>query len=329
MKTLFRWGAALAFTMALLGPGTAAAQGTSATSPDCLLVGAAANCTYNMQYQGGPVMTGNTTVYTIWYGDWSGTPNAQSAVAGLLGNLTGSPYMNLASLYGASTTISYGGAVNITSANSAAQGWLGTNVSDSGLASILNDQLANGTLPRSTAAIYAIFTAPGVTEQESNLACSFHANAGNLVYGWINGIQQGCGNGVRPADDLTANTTHLLFNALTDPQLGNATATSGPPLGWLDTNLQAEVADPCAFHQDAVTLGSGTYTVQQIFVNVPSLSHGGACVTSWSQATGPVGAVPELSTPKMSVLGLVTFGLIHARRRRSRDAAPRARFSRR
>src|SRR5688572_26273044 len=42
-------------------------------------------------YHNGPVMAGTSTVYLIWYGNWSGS-TAPAIIGDLVGSLGGSPY---------------------------------------------------------------------------------------------------------------------------------------------------------------------------------------------------------------------------------------------
>jgi len=49
-------------------------------------------------YHGGPVMLGTTTVYYIWYGDWSGN-SATTILTDFAQNIGGSPYYNINTTY--------------------------------------------------------------------------------------------------------------------------------------------------------------------------------------------------------------------------------------
>ena len=51
-----------------------------------------------INYHGGPVMLGQTNVYYIWYGNWSGN-TAQAILTDLANNIGGSPYFNINTTY--------------------------------------------------------------------------------------------------------------------------------------------------------------------------------------------------------------------------------------
>src|SRR5262249_7973558 len=51
-----------------------------------------------ISYNGGPVMTGTTLVYYIWYGNWGGN-SANTILEHFAGNIGGSPYYNINTTY--------------------------------------------------------------------------------------------------------------------------------------------------------------------------------------------------------------------------------------
>jgi hypothetical protein len=69
---------------------------------------------YGIDYHGGPILTGTTTVYLIWYGNWTGN-TATTILPDFINRLSGSPLFNINTTYynashtPASTTLSYGG----------------------------------------------------------------------------------------------------------------------------------------------------------------------------------------------------------------------------
>ena len=51
-----------------------------------------------ISYHGGPVMTGTTLVYYIWYGNWGGN-SANTILKNFAQNIGGSPYFNINTTY--------------------------------------------------------------------------------------------------------------------------------------------------------------------------------------------------------------------------------------
>src|SRR5262245_17352774 len=52
----------------------------------------------SISYHGGPIMTGTTHAYIIWYGNWSGN-TATTIVPAFLSNIGGSSYFNINTTY--------------------------------------------------------------------------------------------------------------------------------------------------------------------------------------------------------------------------------------
>src|SRR5579863_4537169 len=60
-----------------------------------------------LNYNGGPVMLGQTHIYYIYYGDWSVDPKAPGILDTFANNLAGSGYYNILTQYYSGNTPSY------------------------------------------------------------------------------------------------------------------------------------------------------------------------------------------------------------------------------
>lgn len=278
--------------------------------------------TVNMTENGGPVMTGHVDTFAIFYGDFTGANTgqpvtAQQVTGQWLNDMNGTDYLNIASTYtGApngtvSTNVTFSGAVNVSSS------FLGTSLTDANILTLAQDA-RNGTLPGGnlpvlgvTNAIYFVFTAPGIAEQQDATACGWHnGNMGtNTIYSWV-GPALGCdflgGNvsGNPVANEFTETGSHELFESLTDPFPNSAYNDNTPGHG--------EVGDVCTDSNFNGNLNGNHYDLQAIWTLNPAGSPtGGACSEGVTRAV----AVPEPPSPAIFAAALVGLGLIRRRRR--------------
>ena len=310
MKNSMRAALALgAITVGFTAP--VAAQATFFANPSCYsnTTGYPIPCNVKMEEFGGPIMSNPVSVYNIWYG--ASANSTVNTLSGFFGNLTGSAYINISSLYGSTTTINFGG-------NTFRSAYLGNSLTDAQLGQIVNDAIADALVPSSNDAIYNIFTARGISEQEDAFACAFHSDVSGLKFAWMGSkyfdTGNGCGQGTFD-ENITSAASHEMFETLTDPMVNEA-STYGPPLGWYDgggTN-QGENGDMCNQASFRTTLGGSQYYVQAIFVNDPSYAAGGFCASGVPVATT---ATPEPASLFLVGSGLLSVLGLAARRRKA------------
>jgi hypothetical protein len=278
--------------------------------PDC-----GATCVVNMTYRGGPVMTGTTNAYIIWYGDWS-SPSynvAQTLLPQFFSSLTGSEYMNIGMTYDdghgtlASSAVHFGGAVS--TATTVTSGTLSN-------ADILNTVLAaqpslNGGVADPNG-IYFVYTAPGISQQQSGSACGWHSNSGATKYSWVTptpgcDFLPGTVTGNDYVDSLTETTSHEMFEAITDPNVGTNN------LGWYNTRY-GEVGDMCVNSNLDANLNGNHFDVQAIWARVAGAAQKGVCAAGFRPDVSPV---PEPASWALMLGGVAAVAGL-ARRRAQR-----------
>lgn len=234
--------------------------------------------TPQLTYRGGPLIT-NVKLFGVYWGSaWGAaqTPTvSRTTIDNFLGDLVTSAYIDLLSEYSVS---------GLTIARGAYQGSVvlgtdpGAQVDDSAIQSLIQQRIADGTIPPWDAnTLYAVFTPSGTTVTQGGSAscqtfCGYHnavldpnTNAALayycvLPYPDCSGCMQAAdGSTLQPFDALTSVISHEVAEAITDPI---------PGAGWYD-DQNGEIGDICAWQLTTVD----GYTVQQEWSN-----QAGSCV---------------------------------------------------
>jgi len=247
-----------------------------------------------VNYHGGPVMLGTTSVYYIWYGNWTGN-SATTILTDLAKYIGGSQYFNINTTYYTtyftgsnqyvSNAVRYGGSSNDAYS-------YGTALSDFHIQSIVANQIGSGALPKDTNAVYFVLTSADVNETSGFCTqyCGWHTHGTigglDIKYAFVGNPDRcpsACAwqtkspNGNAGADGMASIVAHELEEAVTDPDLN----------AWYDTRGY-ENADKCAWTFGAtstatngslynVTLGGRDYLIQRNWVN----ASGGYCSMSY------------------------------------------------
>ncbi len=270
------------------GWGEPAANGT-ALSPEIQGAEPAQAGANGITYHGGPILTGGTTVYFIWYGNWNGN-SAKTILPHEMEHEGGTPYFNINTTYynkaGTHVTnkITYSGS---TSDNYSQ----GKSLSDAKVKSIVSRAIGNGSLPKNTHAVYFVLTSQDVNETSGFCTqyCGWHTSASisgsDIKYAFVGNAARcisACAaqskgpNGNAGADGMASTIAHELEEATTDPDLN----------AWYDSSGE-EDADKCAWtfgteHTASngakynVTWGGTHYLIQRNWVN----AGGGYCAMS-------------------------------------------------
>jgi hypothetical protein len=247
--------------------------------------------TNGIYYHNGPIITGTTNVYYIWYGNWDSA--SQSILLNLASDIGGSRYYNINTTYtnGSGTHVANSVRYNGSASDSYSQG---KSFGDSGVEAIVNSAISKGTLPADSHGVYFVLTSADVKETSGFCTsyCGWHTRAtiaGNdIKFAFVGNPDTQCPSaceeqtGVSPngdpgADGMASVIAHELEESATDPDLN----------AWYDTKGQ-ENADKCAWTFGTtktaangtlynLTLGSRQYLIQRNWVN----ASGGYCALSY------------------------------------------------
>ncbi|MDB4968386.1 MAG: hypothetical protein JWN44_4075 [Myxococcales bacterium] len=241
-------------------------------------------------YHNGPVMTGTTNVYYIWYGNWSGN-SATSILTDFANSIGGSPYFNINTTYYNSANVHVSNSVHYVSSTTDNYSQ-GTSLSDAQIQTVVASAINGGKLPYDTGAVYFVLTSADVTASSGFCTnyCGWHThgtiNGGDIKYSFVGNpdrcpsscaAQTTSPNGNAGADGMASIVAHELEETVTDPDLN----------AWYDRR-GSENADKCAWtfgtqysvangSKANVKLGTRDFLIQQNWVN----SGAGFCAMSF------------------------------------------------
>src|SRR5262245_23868675 len=115
-------------------------------------------------YHGGPVMTGSTDVYLIWYGNWAAIPpGTQSIVTEFISFLGSSPYFQINTAYTDSVGAAPNGALLYAGSVNDFYSY-GPSLTVPDLQDVIRQNVSAGNLPLDTTGIYLALATPDVTD---------------------------------------------------------------------------------------------------------------------------------------------------------------------
>jgi len=223
--------------------------------------GIAAPPSPQLTYRGGPLL-GAVQVFTVFWGAaWNDAPQLSTAQSlnRFLQVVVASPYVDQLAEYGTDRqAIGRGRYVGTATVPDS----LGTNVTDSAIRHMLQQQLTSGSgVPAPTPdTLYFVFLPPGVSvvaggDRSCQAFCGYHDHIeAQLFYAVVPYPNcAGCLGELGTLDALTSVCSHELAEAITDPI---------PPQGWYDDD-HGEIGDICAWQNKQL----GSYAVQLLWSN--------------------------------------------------------------
>jgi Phosphate-induced protein 1 conserved region len=268
-------------------------------------------------YGGGPVMSGSTNVYVVYYGTWSTT--SQNIINAWLQHLGGTTLYNINTTYHDSTGAGVQNVVNYNpTTNSYHDNYsLGKSLTDASIQTIVSNAIRGGHLPNdATNGVYFVLTAQDVTQSSSNgtlcgTYCGYHSPSNSImtgetikysIVGNFAACPSACDGNIFNGDSTTPNgdiggdgAVNVMFHELSETASDpNVTLSNG---AWGDL-VTGESGDMCNFnfgtwsslpkaangaHYD-VTIAGVNYLIQQMFlVSAPNNPVGGTYYTGACQ----------------------------------------------
>jgi hypothetical protein len=236
-------------------------------TPEVIRRAAAAAPAARLVYNSGPLLA-QAHVFTVFWGlDWEQTSQSPliAQVNGFFDFVLTSSLMDQLAEYSVPQySIGHGkriGTLTLTDPD------VTKSVDDSAIQQMIQQQLAAGKLPKSTAnTLYFVFLPSGVTVTQGGSAscqafCGYHDAISNEVFYAVMPFPDcsGCSSSLATFDALTSIASHELCEAITDPIPGQ---------GWYD-DANGEIGDICAWQTKKI----GQYTVQKEWSN-----KAGSCV---------------------------------------------------
>ena len=217
--------------------------------------------TPQLVYNNGPLLTA-VQVFTIFWGASWQEPSFTNIVQNInnfFSFILTSPLMDQLTEYNTQEQqIGHGSFIGTTTMTTSDPG---SSIADSDIQQMLNDGIANGTLPQPTAnTLYFVYLPSGTTVTQGGVSscqtfCGYHDTINGQIFYAVMPYPdcEGCMNGLSVFDALTTTSSHELCEAVTDPIPGQ---------GWYDQN-NGEIGDICAWQVKQI----GNYTVQMEWSN--------------------------------------------------------------
>lgn len=244
-----------------------------------------------IDYHGGPLILGTTTVYYIWYGNWGGN-TARSILTDFARSVGGSPYYNINTTYYDGGNRRVSNSVALSPAVYDDPYSQGTALSDAGVRNAVARAISSTALPADDNGVYFVLTSADVAETSGfcTYYCGWHTYASiagkDIKYAFVGNpdrcpsacaVQSTGPNGNAGADAMASIIAHELEEAVTDPDLN----------AWYDRRGY-ENADKCAWTFGSVylaangayanmKLGTRDFLIQRNWVN----ASGGYCAKSY------------------------------------------------
>ncbi len=238
--------------------------------------GAAPPVSGTIFYGGGPVMSGSTNVYVIYYGTWPVA--AHTIINTWLQHIGGSHYFKVNTTFNDTTGAHIQNIVNYNPAtNSYNDAYsMGKNLTDAKLQTVISNAISGGHLPNDqTNGVYFVLTAKDVTESASfgtfcGTFCGYHSPSNSIVagetikYSFVGNPEQcptGCsgnvalyGDTTSPNGDIGADgALSIMFHELSETVSDQfVTFANG---AWGD-NVTQENGDVCNFYFGATKLAT-------------------------------------------------------------------------
>lgn len=268
-------------------------------------------------YAGGPVMSGSTNVYVVYYGNWSS--NQESIINAWLQHIGGTTLYNINIAYHQS---SGAGVQNVVNYNPATGSYhdnysLGKSLTDASIQTIVSNAISGKHLAADTNGVYFVLTYSDVSVSAlggsfCSLFCGYHSPSTSIVTGDIIkysmvGDMAACpsacdgnifnGDTTTPNGDIGADGAinvmfHELSESVSDPEYGisgawgaGVTGESGDLCAWNFGTWSSLPKAPDGAHYN-VTISSVNYLIQQMFeVSAPAdpvggTDYSGACQIS-------------------------------------------------
>jgi len=249
---------------------------------------------HGIGYNGGPIMSGTTNLYYIWYGNWGGN-SAKSILSDFANGIGATPNYFVNDTYDDSTGHHVSASTRF--AGSTDDGYShGQTIKGGDIFPIVTGALSSGRLPVDRNGVYFVLTSADVNLSDGFCTqfCGWHTagsyNGTDIKFSFVgdstrcNGSCGGLGrtpNGNAGVDDMASIIFHELSETVTDPLLnawGDGNGENGDKCAWkFGSTYASGNGSPANAH-----VGNRDFLVQEMWAN----TGGGSCVTSLPASMG-------------------------------------------